>query len=302
MAIPVIAHLGPAGTYAEMAAMAFGQQWVSAPASGAAVQYQPFPTIAQALEAVAQARATWAVVPVENSVEGSVPMTLDTLWKYPQLHIEQALVLPIAHAFLSHATHLNQVGVVYSHPQALAQCQDWLDRALPQAQRVPLNSTAQAVQQLEGDPCKAAIASLRAASLYGVPVLDYPINDSDGNCTRFLAVSQTPSPGGPATSIGFSVHGNTPGVLMRALEIFAKAGINMSRIESRPTKRSMGDYRFFIDLEGDATQEPVRRALHQLEAAAETFRLLGSYAIQTLSADKLSQVINQASQTSQSGY
>lgn len=272
--------------------MAFGQLYGQSQAP-VTLAYHPYPTIAQALEAVAQGQGSWAVVPVENSVEGSVPVTLDTLWKYPELHVHRALVLPIAHAFLSHAQELAAIETVYSHPQALAQCQNWLDRHLPEAQRLPLNSTAQAVQQLTGDSQTGAIASLRAASLYGVPVLDYPINDYDGNCTRFLAVSREPSPGGLVTSIGFSVYGNTPGVLMQALDIFARAGINMSRIESRPTKRSLGDYRFFVDLEGNANSPEMGQVLETLEAKTETFQLLGSYDLVTLTTEQVSQLMAQ---------
>jgi len=288
-----IAHLGPAGTYAEMAAMVFAHS--GGLISGADISYSPQPTIAQALIKVAEGRANWAVVPVENSVEGSVPMTLDTVWQYPKLSIHQALVLPIDHAFLSTATRLSAIKTVYSHPQALAQCQGWLDRHLPQVERVPVNSTARAVQLLDGSQQSAAIASLRAASLYNVPVMEHPVNDYPGNCTRFWALSQETSIGGGYTSIGFSVHGgNTPGVLVQALQIFAKAGINMIRIESRPTKRTMGDYRFFVDFEGDAKLAPLNSTLAQLKADASSYQLLGSYDLKAIESQTIAKIMTQA--------
>ena len=289
-----IAYLGPAGTYTEMAAMFFTRSGCLS--SDLDVGYSPQPTIAQALIQVAEGKADWAVVPVENSVEGSVSMTLDTVWQYPNLNIHQALVLPIDHAFLTNASSLTSIKTVYSHPQGLAQCQRWLDSHLPQVERVPVNSTARAVQLLDGDKNSGAIASLRAASLYKVPVMEHPINDYPGNCTRFWAVSQHPCPpDGAYTSIGFSVHsGNSPGVLVEALQIFAQAGINMIRIESRPTKRVMGDYRFFVDLEGNALEAPLAQALEQLKANASTYQRLGSYELSIIDSKTVRQIMGQA--------
>jgi prephenate dehydratase len=296
-----IAHLGPAGTYAEIAAMVFAQSGCLP--AGAEVHYIPHPTIAQALTQTSAGHADWAVVPVENSVEGSVPMTLDTVWHQPALNIHQGLVLPIDHAFIGSATRLSQIKAIYSHPQALAQCQGWLDQHLPQVERVAVNSTAQAVQLIadnsspgsSGNPEKAAIASLRAASLYHMPVLDYPINDHPGNCTRFWALSRQPSPGGDYTSIGFSVHdGSAPGVLVESLQIFAQAGISMVRIESRPTKRTMGDYRFFVDLEGNAKTSPLAEALQRLKTRACTYQLLGSYKLLTIESQAVAKILGQS--------
>lgn len=285
-----IAHLGPAGTYAEMAAMVFAHSGYLA--QDTEVSYSPQATIAQALIQVSEGKTDWAVVPVENSVEGSVPMTLDTVWQHPNINIHQALVLPIDHAFLTSAGSLDSIQTVYSHPQALAQCQGWLDSHLPQVERVPVNSTARAVQLLDGDRQSGAIASLRAASLYNVPVMEHPINDHPGNCTRFWALSQTHSPGGTYTSIGFSVHdGNTPGVLVQALQLFADQGINMIRIESRPTKRTMGDYRFFVDFEGNAQKPPLAAALANLKADASTYQLLGSYDLKIIESQLVADIM-----------
>jgi prephenate dehydratase len=142
-----IAYLGPPGTYAESAALAY-VHWFRQE-TGEESLLCPYPSIAQALKAVARQQADLAVVPVENSIEGSVTMTLDTLWQLDKLQIQQALVLPIFHALLSKAEDIDKIQAVYSHPQALAQCQVWLETFLPMAQPIPINSTTEAVKYLE---------------------------------------------------------------------------------------------------------------------------------------------------------
>jgi prephenate dehydratase len=270
----VMAHLGPAGTYAEAAAL-IAQAWLSAQR---AVLYQlkPYNSIAATLQALAQGEVALAIVPVENSVEGGVTMTLDSLWQLDQLQIHRALVLPIQHALLSRATSLDQIRQVYSHPQALAQCPQWLAQNLPQADRIAANSTTESMPYLS-DPTIAAIASRRAAQIYGEPVLACPINDHPDNCTRFIVLSREPSPGGSLTSLALSLKANQPGSLLKLLQIFADRNINLSRIESRPSKRSMGDYLFFIDMEAD-TRDPLSQAvLRDLESHTEILKILGSY-------------------------
>jgi prephenate dehydratase len=270
----VIAHLGPAGTYAEAAAL-IAQAWLSAPRA-APYSLKSYNSIAATLQALAQGEVALAIVPVENSVEGGVTMTLDSLWQLDQLQIHRALVLPIQHALLSRATSLNQIRQVYSHPQALAQCPQWLAQNLPQADRIAANSTTESIPYLS-DPTIAAIASRRAAQIYGEPVLACPINDHPDNCTRFIVLSREPSPGGSLTSLALSLKANQPGSLLKLLQIFADRNINLSRIESRPSKRSMGDYLFFIDMEAD-TRDPLSQAvLRDLESHTEILKILGSY-------------------------
>lgn len=272
-----IAHLGPPGTYAEAAALAYVEQL--ARETGQECLLCPHPTIAQTLRAVAQGQAQRAVVPVENSIEGNVPMTLDTLWQLDGLQIQLAIVLPISHALLSTAERLEEIQTVYSHPQALAQCQGWLAKFLPRAQLIPANSTTEALEHLDKEKTASAIASQRAAQLYQLPVLAHPINDYPDNYTRFWALSLDSSPGGTHTSVGFSVPANVPGALMKPLQVFATRNINLSRIESRPTKRSLGDYLFFMDLEADATEPFVQSALEELKAHTETLKIFGSYSV-----------------------
>ncbi|NJP10474.1 MAG: prephenate dehydratase [Leptolyngbyaceae cyanobacterium RU_5_1] len=271
-----IAHLGPQGTYAELAALQYST-WLTHEFQQES-RLCPCPSIAQTLRAVTQGQADLAVVPVENSIEGSVTTTLDTLWQLDMLQIQQALILPISHALLSQANAIELIKSVYSHPQALAQCQVWLETFLPTAQLIPTNSTTEALQHLEDDPTVAAISSQRAAQLYHLPVLDCPINDHPDNCTRFWIMGLQPSPGGSHTSLAFSVH-DVPGALLKPLQVFADRGINMSRIESRPTKRSLGDYLFFIDLEADAREASIQAALAEIVDYTEVLKVFGSYSV-----------------------
>ncbi len=273
----LIAHLGPPGTYTEAAAIAC-LDWLHQETGQDAVLC-PYPSIGQTLEAVAFKEVQLAVVPIENSIEGSVTMTLDNLWQLDGLKIQRALVMPIFHALLSCAKDWDTIRVVYSHPQALAQCQKWLDKFLPKALPIALNSTTEALQYLDGDSTIAAISSQRAAQLHHLPILACPINDYPDNCTRFLLLGLEPSPGGACTSLAFSIGANQPGALVTPLQIFAQRNINLSRIESRPTKRSLGEYFFFIDLEADASAASMQSALAELTSHTETLKTFGSYDI-----------------------
>lgn len=275
-----IAHLGPAGTNAESAALAYAQMLKLQTDADAVLC--PSPSIIQTLYAVSNRQTQLAVVPVENSIEGGVGVTLDTLWQLDQLQIQQALVLPISHALLSCAASLEEIKVVYSHPQALAQCQTWLNQFLPTVQVVAVNSTTEALQNLSADPTAAAISSPRAAQLYELPVLAHPINDHPDNSTRFWVVSLQKSLVGSHTSLAFSMPVNVPGALVKALQIFAQRNLNLSRIESRPTKRSLGEYLFFLDIEASLQAESVQSALQELQHQSETLKVFGSYMVQTV--------------------
>jgi prephenate dehydratase len=278
-----IAHLGPAGTYAEQAALAYAQWW-SNQTQQTAPQLIPLPSIAQTLHAVAEGRTEAAVVPIENSIEGSVTMTLDTLWQLETLQIRQALELPIVHILAAHGKALNAIETVYSHPQALGQCQQWLRENLPHAQQIPTPSTTEALKYVGIDGA-AAIASERAANLYNLPVLAQSIQDYADNCTRFLVVTQPQSAvvipeilGAPVyTSLAFSLPQNVPGALVTQLQAFAARNINLSKIESRPTKRSLGEYVFFIDAEAALQTESMRSAIGLLSTVAEKLKILGTY-------------------------
>ncbi|WP_373538665.1 prephenate dehydratase [Chamaesiphon sp.] len=270
-----IAHLGPKGTYTEAAAIAYADTALI----GTPVSLQPYPSIAQTLQAVASREVMLAIVPVENSIEGGVTMTADTIWKLAAtLQIQQAIVLPIHHALISIATDMSQIERVYSHPQALSQCQQWLQGSLPHAAQIADSSTTAALTMLSSQPQAAAISSVRAASIYNLPILAHPINDRLDNQTKFWAIGLEPTLAGNCTSVAFGLRSNTPGGLMTALGFFANRGLNLSRIESRPSKRSLGEYLFFIDIETDVDNCPaLKSALADLTAYAETVKHFGSY-------------------------
>ncbi len=272
-----IAYLGPVGTYSEMAALQYLQL---NHLDQNTTQMCTYSTILQAINAAERGNVDIAIVPVENSIQGGVTMTLDSLWQSESLQIQQAIVLPIAHSLITRAPTLAAIKTVYSHPQGLAQCQQWLDHYLPTVQQVATDSTTDGLHIVAKDDSVAAIASQRAAELYNLPVLKYPINDQPDNCTRFLVLGRTaPTTKGTHSSLAFSLKRNLPGALVKPLLIFADRQINLSRIESRPTKRSLGEYIFFIDIEASMDAPNFSEALEKLRAVTEDLKILGSYAI-----------------------
>ena len=274
-----IAYLGPAGTYSEIAALQYLQ--LSHPDLELdPARMCPYPTIPQAINAAERGNVDIAVVPVENSIQGGVTMTLDSIWQSESLQIQQAIVLPISHALITRAQDLADIKVVYSHPQGLAQCQQWIDRYLPIVQQIATDSTTDGLHIVAEDVTVAAIASQRAAEIYNLPVLKFPINDQPDNCTRFLVLGRTaPTTKGTHSSLAFSLKRNMPGALVKPLLVFADRNINLSRIESRPTKRSLGEYIFFLDIEAPIDDPNFSEALKDLQEVTENLKILGSYAI-----------------------
>lgn len=271
-----IGHLGPSGTYSEQAASSYISKFLTQTQQEAILR--PYPSIAKTLSAIATNQVDVAVVPVENSIEGSVAITLDMLWQLDNLKITLALVLPITHALLSKAPSISNLEIVYSHPQALAQCQGWLEQHLPNVKAIAINSTTEALEKLDRELNAGTISSPRAAQLYNVPILTSNINDYPDNCTRFWVLSSTEqSVIGSHTSLAFSTKSNVPGALVKPLQVFAQRDINLSRVESRPSKRSLGDYLFFIDLEGDTTSPTVQSAISELTEYTDTLKIFGSY-------------------------
>jgi prephenate dehydratase len=283
-----IAHLGPVGTYAEQAALAYAQWW-SAQTRQALPKLIPLPSIAQTLYEVAEGRVDVAIAPIENSIEGSVTTTLDTLWQVDNLKIRQAIVLPITHVLVAQAETLDAIAQVYSHPQALGQCRRWLHETLPNVELIPTNSTTEALKYV-GERA-AAIASERAAQLYDLPIRARSIQDYPDNCTRFLAVSRPDTAvtiprviDAPIhTALAFSLLRNSPGALVKPLQIFAERHINLSRIESRPSKRSLGDYVFYVDAEVGLETQPFAPVLDLLKQNTESLKVLGSYSVLQIS-------------------
>ncbi len=275
-----IGHLGPSGTYSEQAANSYTNKFLSHQTE---TILRPYSSIAKTLKAIAIGEIDLAVVPVENSIEGSVAITLDMLWQLDNLRIQLALILPITHALLSNAPSIGTLETIYSHPQALAQCQGWLEQHLPTAHAIAINSTTEALGKLNNEPNAGTISSPRAAQLYNVPILASSINDYPDNCTRFWVLSSSiQSTKGSHTSLAFSTKANVPGALVKPLQVFAQRNINLSRVESRPSKRSLGDYLFFIDLEGDTTSPAVQAAISELTEYTDTLKIFGSYDILSL--------------------
>lgn len=263
-----IAYLGPAGTFTHQAARRhFGHEGT----------FGPYPSIPSVFEAVASGAAWRGVVPIENSIEGGVSFTLEALLETP-LSICGETVLEVEHCLLSRAPRLQAIESVLSHPQGLAQCRKWLAANLAQAAPLPTLSTAQAALDARARPTAAAIASSLAGELAGLPVLARGIQDRKSNGTRFvvLAHEQTCASGKDKTSIAFATP-HRQGALVRALSIFDQAGINLTRIESRPRPEQRWHYAFFVDLEGHRDDANVASALNALRQHSDYVKVLGSY-------------------------
>jgi chorismate mutase/prephenate dehydratase len=265
---PRVAFLGPAGTFTHEAAQAI---------CGAGARYDARSTIEAVFDAVRRNETPFGVVPIENSTEGSVTQALDRLLDGDVL-IAREMVLDIAHCLASHAGALDRIERVYSHPQALAQCRRWLTENVGQARLVESPSTAAAVRHAAGDHLGAAIGSRFATALHGVPVLRDRIHDAEHNATRFALLSAHDSArtGDDKTTIAFAVH-DERGALLRVLEIFERNGINLSRIQSRPSRQRAWDYVFVADLEGHREDANVAKALADVVDKCPMFRNLGSY-------------------------
>ncbi|MGD1897843.1 MAG: prephenate dehydratase [Phormidesmis sp.] len=267
-----IAHLGPKGTFSDFAAATYAKS-----RSDKETQMKAYPTIAQAIKATEKGETDFCVVPVENSIGGGVMITLDTLWELKTLQIQQAFTLPVQHALISKAQQIVDIEKVYSHPQALSQCRNWLSGNLAAAQLIAASSTAEPLTRLEEDDKTGAIASKWGATVYNLPVLAHPINDYADNYTRFWVLGKQAATKGTYTSLAFSLPTNEPGALLKPLQLFSALDINMSRIESRPTKRLLGEYVFFIDMEADASTSKMQTALELLKMHTTNLKYLGSY-------------------------
>ncbi|HEX9153367.1 MAG TPA: prephenate dehydratase [Candidatus Saccharimonadales bacterium] len=263
-----IAYLGPVGTYCEEAARTH---------YGNAPVYLPFTTIDETIEAAEKNMADVAVVPIENSTEGSVNRTLDILLETP-LHICGEVSMSIHHQLLGSATELTDIREVRAHPQSLAQCRRWLDGHLPNAQRVAAPSNAQAAAAVVQDASLAAIAGERAAELYALNVLAKDIEDVAGNSTRFVVLGHCDAEptGNDRTALVCSVP-NKPGSLYDLLGIFARHNVNMAKLESRPAGNAAWEYNFFIVIEGHRSDKAIAAALKEVAERATFVKIIGSY-------------------------
>lgn len=273
----IITYLGPQGTFSELAA----KKYVN---SSAEMQLKAMATIYDAISAVQDDAADQCIVPIENSVEGSISTTLDVLAQTRSklfivreidLYIEQQLIaLPGVQA--------KDVQVIFSHPQPLAQCQEYLRKHYPKVKTYPTNSTADAVLRIKTDKLltHAAIGSILLAEREGMKIIAKNIHDRRDNVTRFVVLSRQPSyPKGQQikTSFVFGCKKDRPGSLYEILGALAQDKINMTKIESRPNKSVLGEYIFFIDCEGAATDPKLADALAKIKKQSSYYKFLGSY-------------------------
>ena len=263
-----IAYLGPEGTFTQTAALKH---------FGHSVNTSAFGSIDQVFREVESGASNYGVVPVENSIEGVVNHTLDML-NHSSLMICGEVELRIHHHLLSKDQNSGDITRVYSHQQSLAQCRAWLDTHLIKAERIAVPSNAEAARIASKEEHVAAIASEAAGELYELNNLASNIEDEPDNTTRFLVIGKEMcmASGNDKTSLIFSSP-NKPGALHKMLSCFADNGVSMTRIESRPSRREMWDYVFFVDIEGHAEDKSVKKALLELEEHAAMVKLLGSY-------------------------
>lgn len=271
-----IAYLGPPGTFSEQAALDYARD----------ADLAAFPSITAAATSVLSGEAEEAVCPIENSLQGAVTDTLDVLLHQDTLRIRQELAIDVVHDLMvKPGTVLAAVKRVYSHPQALAQCRGYLEQHLPNVELAAALSTAAAVEQAVGsDAPAAAIAPSRAAEIYGAQILASGIQDDDNNVTRFvvLAKKDHPRTGNDLTSVAMAFSQDKPGQLFGVLKEFAERNINLTKIESRPTRLGLGKYYFLVDIEGHREDTALAAVLERTQEQVSLLKVFGSYPRMTI--------------------
>jgi chorismate mutase/prephenate dehydratase len=268
-----IAYLGPEGTHTEQAVIRH---------FGSSVELQAFHTIPDVFREVENGKTHFGVVPIENSLEGTVNITLDEFVDSP-LQIVGETYLSIHHCLMANVEKITEIKRVYSHPQAFAQCRLWLETNLPNVERIETSSTAKAASMVPWDKFSAAIAGPLAAEKYGLRILEENIEDNPENYTRFWVIGQAglPIQNPNKTTILVSVK-DRPGALLKLLSPFQVYDINLSKIESRPSKRRPWDYLFFIDIDAGINHKGLQKALEKIKEDAVFVKVLGSYMKGTL--------------------
>jgi len=263
-----VTYLGPEASFCYLAAQSH---------FGKSALYYSQTRVAQVFDEVERGRISWGVVPVENSLEGSVKTTLDRLIATP-LTIRAEIFLRVSHCLLSPGTTVEEIKRVYSHPQAFAQCQGWLRKNLPHSHLMEVDSTVAAATRVLKDRKGAAIGSSLAAATYGLRIIAEGIEDSPLNTTRFFVIGRGHSAmtGNDKTSVLFAAA-HVPGSLHQALGPFAREGINLTRIESYPTRDRIGKYLFFVDFAGHRDEKKIKKSLAAMEGVTTLFKVLGSY-------------------------
>jgi len=263
-----VAYLGPEGTFSYFAAVSY---------LGHSAEFTPKAYLEDVFRAVAGGDAELGVIPLENSLQGTVGQSLDLFMRF-SVHVQAEIYCRISHALLSKAEDLHKVAVVHSHPQPLAQCAVWLRASLPWARLEPAESTAAAAHLAAADPASAAIGHARLAEMLDLRVLATGIEDLPDNWTRFLVIGPAESRLGnrDKTSILFTLP-NKPGSLSGLLSILAREGMNLTKLESRPLRGEKWKYVFFADVECDLGKDEYKRVLAELTAVTHSLRILGSY-------------------------
>lgn len=266
-----LAYLGPQGTYSEQAA----RDWDS---DAILVPVDSIPSVASS---VVSGDADEGVVPIENSIEGGVTFTLDLLIHDSNLSICGETVVTINQCLMAQSQiEFEAIKIVMSHPQSLGQCREFLRENLSKAELIASLSNSAAVQEMmESDASTAAISSKRAAEIYGAEILMENVEDRPNNETRFVILSHVDKErtGSDMTSLCFEYQDDSPGILSQSLREFASRNINLTKIESRPNKKSLGRYVFLADIEGHRFDSPVAEALEALRAQVSMMKVLGSY-------------------------
>ena len=269
-----VAYLGPAGTFSEQAALQF---------FGASIEHVPCASIDEVFRATAAGSASYGVIPVENSTEGMVSRSLDLLLNSP-LHIVGEVSLMVKHNLLRLSDSLENIEVVFAHPQALAQCQGWLNTHLPNVERRAASSNAEGARLATTNPAWAGLASERAATQFGLHIAAHAIQDEAYNRTRFaiICLPQTvgtpPPSGNDCTSLVVSVT-NKPGAVHDLLMPLKTHGVSMTRFESRPARTGQWEYYFYIDIQGHPSQPNVESALKELKGLSAFYKVLGTYPV-----------------------
>ncbi|VAX30337.1 Chorismate mutase I / Prephenate dehydratase [hydrothermal vent metagenome] len=264
-----VACLGPLATFTHLAALRH---------FGSSAQFIPVDSIKDVFESVQEGKAAYGVVPIENSNEGVISYTLDMFMDF-DLQIAAEIMLEINHNLLSVSGDIRKIKKIYSHPQAIAQCRRWIERNLPHTTTIiDATSTAKAAELASRDEDSAAIASELAAKIYDLRFVERHIEDNKNNYTRFLVVSKEfpPPTGKDKTSVMLSIK-DKPGALYEVLTPFKKARMNLTKIESRPSKRKAWEYIFFIDMDGHVQDKKVKKALKEIEKDCIFLKVLGSY-------------------------
>lgn len=267
-----IGYLGPKGTFSEVAMETY--------LKGRPRRAFPFLGIPEVLRALQEDRVELGVVPIENSIEGTVNISLDMLVHEVDLQITGEVVIPVSHCLAGSAGSLEEIKLILSHPQALAQCRNYLDKNIPWAKRGTCESTAEGARQASiGGPGTSAICTALAAGHYGLRLIGEGIQDLKDNFTRFVILGKTPAQptGDDKTSLVFSLDRDRPGGLYEVLGEFATRGINLTKIESRPARSLLGDYLFFIDCQGHCGEQLVKEAIEAFAPRAAFIKILGSY-------------------------